>query len=574
MDLHVHSAFKPFFTSAKLQNRKNAWQPLYRPIPVLGSQASLLQLVKGNVNLAVVAIVPIELGFASNLVIRGSALINKLITQATGAGTILDNQLVTDVSTGRLFFYDIYEDELKTLEANQEFEGHSFQFINAMEEFDPEKLNIIMAIEGAHVLSSTAPSLQLLDKLKNGKHRILYLTFVHLTRYRFCTFAYGMKLLKGRVFHPVGFGINPWGQEILERAYSTQHGRRILIDIKHMSLVSRQQFYKWRKENGFDNIPIVASHMGVAGYAHANMHEYITGKVVEDGTTAIVTWQKPKGLGNTTFNPWTINLLDDDIEAIIQSKGLIGMNLDKRILGVDAVAPEYFSLQELTFLLKGQEPLFKKVNKLEETATTDELTELEAYLANEDVLEQVHTFSGEEEEALEQELLNSIEATIAELEALDNTEEATLANERQSIINKVLKKLMGIVEEGLKKIIKSALVPRPLEINQLANNILHIVKVGGKDAWQHICLGSDFDGLVDPIVLGILSTKEYRYIEPMLVTAMVALSFPNYRQYHINPLKPVKDVRAKVRNIMYNNGIRFLEQHYTNAGNVVVNPSA
>ncbi|WP_162056343.1 hypothetical protein [Pontibacter pamirensis] len=52
-----------------------------------------------------------------------------------------------------------------------------------------------------------------------------------------------------------------------------------------------------------------------------------------------------------------------------------------------------------------------------------------------------------------------------------------------------------------------------MHLRHLINTIFHIVKVGERlkqvDQWEHICIGSDFDGLINPIKTCVSSSHFY-----------------------------------------------------------------
>ena len=114
-------------------------------------------------------------------------------------------------------------------------------------------------------------------------------------------------------------------------------GRRILVDTKHMSASSRREFYQsivkpYNEGPGRriarDGVPpegclpVLASHSAYSGVT--TLDEMIAGYTVET--------DDPKA-GNP-FNYWNINLSAEDLQVIVQSGGLIGLNLDQRILGI------------------------------------------------------------------------------------------------------------------------------------------------------------------------------------------------------------------------------------------------
>ena len=205
-----------------------------------------------------------------------------------------------------------------------------------------------------------------------------------------------------------------------------------------------------------------------------------------------------RGIGNgprrnrTEFNPWTINLFDEEIREILDSDGLIGINLDQRILGFTSRVAEWVS--------KPSKEYFQKQEFLE--------------LFGEDV----PIIGGRLEEDL------------------DLLEESALVAKEEAIIN------------------------RRQHTRYLVNNILHIVKIGGEKAWKHICIGSDFDGLIDPIN-SCKSTLQFKTLEKRLyktITEMSqeALKEDNSIDFYIN------DLKAQIRDLMYENGKRFLSKNF------------
>jgi hypothetical protein len=134
-------------------------------------------------------------------------------------------------------------------------------------------------------------------------------------------------------------------------------GRRILIDTKHMSASARLEMYEAIIRPYWSNpgvqpaeagrapkgcIPVIASHSAYSGVA--TLLDMIEGYFEENDF--------PKA-GNP-FNYWNINLSDEDIEVIVRSGGLIGLNLDQRVLGV------MFKMQLQHLVLPG---LFKHPNE-------------------------------------------------------------------------------------------------------------------------------------------------------------------------------------------------------------------
>ncbi|KKL57829.1 hypothetical protein LCGC14_2231510, partial [marine sediment metagenome] len=276
-------------------------------------------------------------------------------------------------------------------------EGKTIEFLNRknVHKFNEKSLKLTFAIEGGHNLCmkkignalkydefmefgkstvfdpktmvSKSPAMvleALVKEFKENDLEVLYLTLTHLTHIpeqHLATHAFATKALKHPSFYPFGNGLTELGLEVIDKAYAIGDKTEdaadenqdkilspVLIDIAHMSLKSRLDFYRYRKDKGYGNIPIIASHVGVTGYS-INDWKYnleITKCVnhVDQGIKTVKIYSKPKVAGywgsNTKkefmFNPSTINLMDEDIIEVVNSKGLIGVSLDVRILGYES----------------------------------------------------------------------------------------------------------------------------------------------------------------------------------------------------------------------------------------------
>lgn len=115
-------------------------------------------------------------------------------------------------------------------------------------------------------------------------------------------------------------GITKLGEQVVEKMLDKKNGRRIIPDVKHMSIPSRKWYYdlmaKMRLEG--DTVPIVATHVGVAGESWAVVEN---GKLKKMHKTADWLYQEP------------ISIFDEDIKEIAMSKGVLGIMLDKYRLG-------------------------------------------------------------------------------------------------------------------------------------------------------------------------------------------------------------------------------------------------
>jgi microsomal dipeptidase-like Zn-dependent dipeptidase len=177
------------------------------------------------------------------------------------------------------------------------------------------------------------------------------------------------------------------GYVVMNKLLDAEHDYKnpIYIDVKHMDIKARFQYYNLidslntiRKAEGKKLIPIIASHIGLSGkkrpvaFATAlyplndSYEELIFGsvfykvqanehddfwraytKMLPEETRALYMEHYNKEI-HTSFNPfvdninfntigwfypWGINFCDEEIKHIYASDGIIGLNLDRRILG-------------------------------------------------------------------------------------------------------------------------------------------------------------------------------------------------------------------------------------------------
>ena len=107
-------------------------------------------------------------------------------------------------------------------------------------------------------------------------------------------------------------GITPLGHEVIAKLLNkSSTERRVLIDVKHMSLQARKEYY--RIVEGLnakgDQIPIIFSHGGVNGMPESMFRGI---DVNADDR-------------NAYLSHWSINLFNEDIIKIYESDGLIGL---------------------------------------------------------------------------------------------------------------------------------------------------------------------------------------------------------------------------------------------------------
>ncbi len=483
-DLHCHPSFKAVLMKGRgLDPQRSAWHALKLGAEpgktrdrVFMSQSCLSQLHAGRVNLVVAPVYGLERAFTrSNILQLVAALAEKI-----------DHRFIQDIKHGKHAYVDLMRMDLNALNAfptDPNNGGQHARVLSSIAEFDPDSsdVQVILALEGGHNFYGRQAngdddvSLDTihhnLDEFKQpGGPRALYLTPTHLARNVFGNHCYGVKMIRDQEFFPNGHGLTPMGRDLIARALDTSDGRRrILIDIKHMSLQMRIDFYRMRWDlPGGDRIPILCSHAGVTGISQGQVFRYVDGWYKPLFQEHInVRYIKPKGIDGCEFNPWSINLYDEDIYQIIASRGIIGLSLDERILGSGRVAMERMSP------LEAFKPSRYQMTFLDDRETEDGEVDVER------------------------------------------------------------------------------------TVKQLCATLLHVVRIGthapNADPWDHVCLGSDYDGLINAV-------NPAPTAESMgeLVRAMAAALPPMAQRAGI----AIGDVEEKLHRFFFGNMLRFLRQHF------------
>jgi len=143
-----------------------------------------------------------------------------------------------------------------------------------------------------------------------------------------------------------------FGRAVIERLLEPSgiHKVPIYIDVKHMDILARLQYYRIvdsLRQNFNIKIPIIASHIAMNGkdtaltkytglcpvfdvYEEVKDPDFFYSSQVKAGCI--------KGLNVDTntinwFYPWSINFSNEEIKIIYDSDGIIGITLEERVLG-------------------------------------------------------------------------------------------------------------------------------------------------------------------------------------------------------------------------------------------------
>ncbi len=354
IDLHIHPAMKPLGKSFNRKpgfnnpnkNRKNSiWN--YDPPSFLDKLANIVtsltkfkqsdftSLARGGAEIVFVSLCGLEKGFVMTK--AGTKLPGDIIGNlVTGIGKkrIDHIQNMTDYFDDLLMEYDFYK-QLDGHKVRIDGKWHQYKIVsgfNEIEENNDPGVNtifVILTIEGTHVFNTglqmmgkTVNPEEVLANVEKAKQWDNRLFFVGLTHHFNNEMVGHAQSLHGAVrkfcdqSEGMNEGFKELGWQVLKKLLDNSNGRRVLIDLKHMSVKSRNEFYNFLEtEHPNEIIPLIVSHGAVNGLRSHN-------ELVEDD---LFNYGK--------FQPDDINLYDDEIVRIANSGGLFGIQFDERRVG-------------------------------------------------------------------------------------------------------------------------------------------------------------------------------------------------------------------------------------------------
>lgn len=355
VDLHCHPAIKPFGKSFnkrkvgvnnKSRNRRNSiWN--YNPpslfdklLNVLGgltkfSQSNFSSLSKGEVSIICASLYPIERQFFDNDM-KPELLKDLSSNFATGIGKkrVDHIQGITDYYEDLKMEVDFYhqlnnrivqlpEGRFTYCLVNSYAEIEAIQ--NKQESNNVGTIFVILSIEGLHVLNSNFSEplnheklLSNLIDMKGWEYPPLFVSVAHHFWNNLCGHSKSFDGIVDKYVNQeegLDTGFTDLGKIVVHQLLDQTNGKRIHIDVKHMSVKSRQEYYAILNANEeYKKIPIIVSHGAVNGY-----------NSFEDDTVRGSSIARK-------LNHKKINIYNSELILIAQSNGIIGLQLDERRL--------------------------------------------------------------------------------------------------------------------------------------------------------------------------------------------------------------------------------------------------
>ncbi|MDN3723511.1 membrane dipeptidase [Aequorivita sp. SDUM287046] len=366
VDIHCHPSLKPFSKSFKYQptkqnaldpNRKNSiWH--YSPPNFLEklvnrlvtltkfTQTDITALARAKSNVVIVSLYPFEKHFFGKEIIGIKGVTDVMVNLAAS----ISQARMDYIRSSTDYFLDLmdeyqYYQQLDNLV--QTIDGKTFTYRlvrnfqdienNFSQETESKKIiNIILSIEGGHSfntglhmdkdMASRTEVIGNIKAIKNWEHRPIFLTLAHHFYNELCGHAPSitMDMLKKNQERGMNSGITDLGLEAIELLLDNTDGKRIPIDVKHLSTASREAYYQLLDTKyASEKIPVVASHGAC------------------NGKHSIVHWDRTNFMDHRDwFCNIDINFYDTELIRIAKSDGLFGIQLDERRIGSDKAISE------------------------------------------------------------------------------------------------------------------------------------------------------------------------------------------------------------------------------------------
>lgn len=364
IDIHCHPTIYPFHANKDIFFAKKPH--LQKETPIINfTQSDFKKIIESKTQVVFISLYPIEQGFFIPNSLQDGILADTLIQLLLQFPKHVIDKI--QQPTHNYFialekeYHFLKKIETRTIRIKQH--SYSFKIISTHQELEnilsentksenKTTIALFITIEGGHALGcgmlkqknikpnnlTHKKTLELLEQLKtnihtiknweHGKHAPLFITLAHhfnnlLSGHQISFAGIINKILNQK--QAANEPITELGKKIIKSLLSTENGKPIYIDTRHMSIQAKTWYYhfiKEEKQKG-NNIPIISSHSAVNGVSTMlnSQQQNITHKEADK-----------KYRKSSLYNPWDINLSDEEILLINESEGLIGLNFDERII--------------------------------------------------------------------------------------------------------------------------------------------------------------------------------------------------------------------------------------------------
>ncbi|GAB5553060.1 MAG: hypothetical protein Sapg2KO_26510 [Saprospiraceae bacterium] len=352
---------------------------------------------------------------------------------------------------------------------------------------------------------------------------------------------------RNRKVHFYNLGLKENGRKVIDLLLDKTIGHgRVLIDTKHMSRQARIDFRAYIKQHNTDHpddqIPFIQTHTAANG---RSLFESSRKRTNRDELRA-------RFKNRSEFNSASINMFDEEIIDIVETRGLMGIMLDeKRLVGkkLPKDTEELATLLPADTTVLGRDPAERERIRLEN--------------------ERPHARFHYNKDCLKNEMVKWIKDRKA-------LEELKIEAEQDNVAPDPVKvsRLKDKIAKHLAEINRLKAILQDVELSILMNQFFYILKtcndlgdnqVNGDQAWFYICIGSDYEGVINPQDI-FYYAENLHDLENQLVQFWEKMrrnqnpKFDKYRAYIFN-----ESPAFWVKRILWENSEAFLKKYFNNA---------
>jgi len=246
---------------------------------------------------------------------------------------------------------------------------------------NPLVITIIPAVEGLHILNCGLDDpcdpeevKQNARALKQMDNAPWFATYSHHFYNELCGHARSLRSIIGKVTNQeegINSDFTPLGLEVLDILLDKVNGRRILIDMKHMSPAGRKRFMELRQVKYNSEFPIIISHgvcNGLPTYGATISNYPLLGDSFINPVDDVI------GGDGQLKNHNYINFYDDEIIEMVKSQGILGLQLDeRRLANEDAIKAVKNSVFRNKIMHYRSELVWKQVQYIAELLDDNDL---------------------------------------------------------------------------------------------------------------------------------------------------------------------------------------------------------
>ena len=304
--------------------------------------------------------------------------------------------------------------------------------------------------------------------------------------------------------------INQLGKTLINELLSTNNGRRIQVDLKHSDYITRKYFYDSVMHQ--QKAPPICSHCAVNGLKEIYYSPFV------DEYSLI------NSSADSIFYPFGLNLYDEEITTICRYGGIIGIPLEQRVLG-GYFKRERRQLNDFSLRMLRDNP------KNDPYFTT---------------------------------LSRANKVDFKAIQIYNQTKMPILPGNPSPYATKKFPQWSNQITRD-----------DYFSIEPFIQNLFYILDhsdTTGRAAWSHVCIGSDLDGIIDPIDICATASQYPHFRERLLqfipvflaIRKMFTKTAPAYTDYFDDTenKKGSINLHHAVVALMYNSLKNFVVKNY------------